>query len=42
MPKMDGIEMLSKLREDKKTSLIPVIFVTAIADDGKACPLCFS
>ncbi|KAF8602905.1 hypothetical protein BDV93DRAFT_557089 [Ceratobasidium sp. AG-I] len=33
MPKMDGLELLSKLREDAKTLLIPLIFVTAATDD---------
>lgn len=36
MPKMDGLELLSKLRENEKTVYIPVIFVTAATDDGKS------
>lgn len=35
MPKMDGMELLSKLREDDKTILIPVIFISAATDDGE-------
>ncbi|QRV90185.1 response regulator receiver [Ceratobasidium sp. AG-Ba] len=33
MPMMGGLELLSKLRENQKTIFIPVIFVTAVADD---------
>ncbi|KAJ1307039.1 hypothetical protein OPQ81_008018 [Rhizoctonia solani] len=32
MPKMDGPEFLKRLREERKTKLIPVIFVTASDD----------
>lgn len=35
MSKMDGITLLGKLREERRTMFIPVVFVTAIADDGK-------
>lgn len=34
MPGMNGPELLAKLREEKKTKLVPVIFVTA-SDDGQ-------
>jgi CheY-like chemotaxis protein len=33
MPQMSGLDLLAKLREEKKTKLVPVIFVTA-SDDG--------
>ena len=33
MPGMSGPEVLTKLREEKQTRLVPVIFVTA-SDDG--------
>ncbi|KAG9121848.1 hypothetical protein FRC07_002026, partial [Ceratobasidium sp. 392] len=32
MPGMGGLELLAKLREEKKTKLVPVIFVTASDD----------
>jgi CheY-like chemotaxis protein len=34
MPGMDGIELLARLREERRTKLLPVIFVTA-SDDSK-------
>lgn len=37
MPKMDGKEFLSRLRSEKKTGQIPVIFLTAVTEDSK-CP----
>ncbi|QRV75488.1 protein-histidine kinase [Ceratobasidium sp. AG-Ba] len=33
MPKMGGVELMSKLREHQKTRFVPLIFVTAVADD---------
>ena len=30
MPKMDGYEVCRRLRADKKTALIPIIFLTAV------------
>ena len=32
MPKMDGFEVLKKMRADKKTRLIPVVMVTALQE----------
>lgn len=32
MPKMSGIEALIKLKDDKKTEKIPVLFLTALGD----------
>ncbi len=32
MPEMDGFELISKLKEDKKTEDIPVIFMSALDD----------
>jgi len=32
MPKMDGLTMLKKLREDEKGKLIPVIILTNLSD----------
>ncbi|QRV93276.1 response regulator receiver [Ceratobasidium sp. AG-Ba] len=34
MPGMSGLELLAKLREEKRTKLVPVIFVTASDDDN--------
>ena len=34
MPKMNGIEMLSKIKADSKTKSIPVIILTNVADAG--------
>jgi len=34
MPDMDGFTALQKLAEDKRTAKIPVIFLTAAADDA--------
>lgn len=34
MPKMDGMELLTRLREERRTKLLPVIFVTA-SDDSE-------
>jgi type II secretory ATPase GspE/PulE/Tfp pilus assembly ATPase PilB-like protein/DNA-binding response OmpR family regulator len=33
MPEIDGYEVCSKLKENKKTSFIPVIFVTALEEE---------
>ena len=33
MPEMDGYEVCRRLKADKKTAQIPVIFITALADD---------
>jgi CheY-like chemotaxis protein len=33
MPNMDGPELVKRLREERKTKFLPVIFVTA-SDDG--------
>lgn len=33
MPEMDGFEVLVRLKEDKKTKNIPVIFITCLSDD---------
>ncbi len=33
MPEMDGFEVCRRLKEDKKLSNIPIVFVTAIKDD---------
>jgi two-component system, OmpR family, alkaline phosphatase synthesis response regulator PhoP len=33
MPKMDGLEMCEKMREDQETSKIPIIFLTARGDE---------
>ncbi|KAG9107751.1 hypothetical protein FRC07_008581, partial [Ceratobasidium sp. 392] len=35
MPGISGLELLAKLREEKKTKLVPVIFVTASDDDSQ-------
>ena len=35
MPKMAGMELLTRLREERRTKLLPVIFVTA--SDDSAC-----
>ncbi len=35
MPKMDGMTVLKKLREDKRGKDIPVILLTNLADDQK-------
>lgn len=35
MPKMGGKELLSKLHKEKKTSFVPMIFLTATAEDGE-------
>ena len=35
MPNIGGKEFLSKLRREKKTGLVPVIFLTAAAEDSK-------
>ena len=34
MPKMDGMELLTRLREERRTKLLPVIFVTASDDSA--------
>ena len=34
MPEMDGYDVLAALQDDQKTSDIPVLFVTALADAG--------
>ncbi|WP_138431136.1 response regulator transcription factor [Fodinibius saliphilus] len=33
MPKMDGLEVVEKIREDKEVSHIPIIFLTARGDE---------
>jgi len=33
MPEMDGYEVCRRLKADKKTAYIPIIFITAMADD---------
>lgn len=34
MPEMDGHTVLARLREDERTRAIPVVFVTALSDEG--------
>lgn len=35
MPGMDGFELASRMKQDKKTRYIPILFVTAVAKDLK-------
>ena len=35
MPKIDGLTVLKKLKEDSETAKIPVIVLSALADDQK-------
>jgi putative two-component system response regulator len=43
MPRMSGLEVLEKLRADKKTRLIPVVMVTALNEtEDRIIPIeCF-
>jgi two-component system response regulator len=34
MPKMDGIEVLRKIREDERTRLVPVVMLTSSAEEN--------
>ena len=34
MPKMDGFQVIKKLKSDSKTKMIPVIFITAVDKSG--------
>jgi DNA-binding response OmpR family regulator len=34
MPNMDGFEVMKRLKEDENTVPIPIIMVTALADEG--------
>ena len=34
MPKMDGIEVLRKIREDDRTRLVPVVMLTSSAEEN--------
>jgi two-component system alkaline phosphatase synthesis response regulator PhoP len=33
MPDMNGLEVLEKLKKDKKTMTIPIVMITALGDD---------
>lgn len=41
MPKLDGIEILQRIKKDKELSKIPVIIITT-ADDPKEVERCYS
>jgi two-component system response regulator len=34
MPKMDGIEVLRKIREDERTRMVPVVMLTSSAEEN--------